>query len=269
MPAAPNTLSGNATAAILIIGDEILSGRTTDTNVNTIAKFLASLGVDLLEVRMVHDQEAQIVDAVNTLRHRHDYVFTTGGIGPTHDDITADCMARAFNVQISEHPAALKLLADRALKMGWELNANSRRMARIPYGADLISNPVSAAPGFQIGNVFVLAGVPKIMTAMLEDVAPRLRAGHRVLSRTLRLAYVGESWAADILRDIDNRYPDLALGSYPYGMLPGEFGTHLVVRGQDQKSLDSAMNELIRALEPVVQESRARNPQANFEEISG
>ncbi len=262
------TSSANATAAILIIGDEILSGRTIDTNTNTIAKFLAALGIDLLEVRMVHDNEAQVIDAVNTLRHQHDYVFTTGGIGPTHDDITADCMAKAFGVQISEHPVALKLLTDRALKMGWELNANSRRMARIPHGADLINNPVSAAPGFQLGNVFVMAGVPKIMTAMLEDVAPRLRTGTRVLSRTLKLAYVGESWAADILRDLDHRYPELSLGSYPYGMLPGEFGTHLVIRGQDEKSLDSAMAELKRALEPVVAESRERNPLAAFEEIT-
>ena len=261
------TPSVNPSAAILIIGDEILSGRTIDTNVNIIAKFLGALGIDLREVRMIHDDEAQIVDAVNGLRNLHDYVFSTGGIGPTHDDITADCMAAAFGVQISEHPAALRLLTDRALKMGWELNANSRRMARIPHGADLIKNPVSAAPGFQIGNVFVMAGVPKIMTAMLEDVAPRLRTGQRVLTRTLKLTYVGESWAADILRDIDERYPDLSLGSYPYGMVPGEFGTHLVVRGKDAGSLDAAVDELKRALVPIVEESRARNPQAAFEEL--
>lgn len=258
----------NATAAILIIGDEILSGRTMDSNINTIAKFLSALGIDLLEVRVVHDDESQIVKAVNALRHDHDYLFTTGGIGPTHDDITADSIAKAFGVQISEHPAALKVLTDRAARMGWELNPNSRRMARIPHGADLIANPVSAAPGFQLGNVFVMAGVPKIMTAMLEDVAPRLRTGSRVLSRTVKLTYVGESWAADILRDIDHRYPELSLGSYPYGMIPGEFGTHLVVRGKDQKSLDAAMNELKTALEPVVAESRTRNPLASFEEIT-
>ena len=262
------TPSTNPTAAILIIGDEILSGRTIDTNTNTIAKFLSALGIDLKEVRMIHDDEAQVVDAVNSLRNAHDYVFSTGGIGPTHDDITADCMAKAFGVQISEHPAALKLLTDRALKMGWELNANSRRMARIPHGAELISNPVSAAPGFQLGNVFVMAGVPKIMTAMLDDVAPRLKTGHRVLSRTVKLVYVGESWAADILRDIDNRYPDLSLGSYPYGLLPGEFGTHLVVRGQDQKNVDAATDELLDKLQPVVEASRARNPLASLEEIT-
>lgn len=261
-------MTANPTAAIVIIGDEILSGRTIDTNVNTIAKFLAALGVDLMEVRMVHDIEAQIIIAVNTVRDQYDYVFTTGGIGPTHDDITADCIAKAFDVQISEHPAALKMLTDRALKMGWELNENSRRMARIPHGAELIHNPVSAAPGFQLGNVFVMAGVPKIMTAMLEDVAPRLRTGHKVLSRTLKLTYVGESWAADVLRDLDNRFPDLSLGSYPYGMVPGEFGTHLVVRGQDESSLNAATSELAERLKPIVEEARRRNPMASLEDVS-
>jgi molybdenum cofactor synthesis domain-containing protein len=260
-------MSANPTAAILIIGDEILSGRTIDTNVNTIAKFLTALGIDLMEVRMIHDDEAQIVAAVKAVRDVYDYVFSTGGIGPTHDDITADCMAKAFGVQISEHPAALKLLVDRAAKMGWELNENSRRMARIPHGAELIKNPVSAAPGFQLGNVFVMAGVPKIMTAMLDDVAPRLRTGRQVLSRTIKLSYVGESWAADVLRDIDSRYPGLSLGSYPYGLLPGEFGTHLVVRGQDESSLDAATTELIARLEPIVAETQKRQPLAALEEV--
>ena len=259
----------NPTAAILIIGDEILSGRTIDTNVNTIAKFLAVLGIDLNEVRMVHDIEAQIISAVDALRDVYDYVFTTGGIGPTHDDITADCIAKAFKVDISEHPAALKALTDRSLKMGWTLNENSRRMARIPHGAELIANPVSAAPGFQIGNVFVMAGVPKIMEAMLEDVAPRLRTGRKVLSRTIKLSYVGESSAADALREIDARYPDLSLGSYPYGLsLNGEFGTQLVVRGQDEASLHAAVEELKAALVAIVEAGKARNPLASFEEIS-
>jgi len=262
-------VSQNPTAAIIIIGDEILSGRTIDTNVNTIAKFLAALGVDLMEVRMVHDIEAQIIDAVNTLRGQYDYVLTTGGIGPTHDDITADCIARAFGIDISENAEALRLLEERAARMGWELNANSRRMARIPHGASLIKNPVSAAPGFQVGNVFVMAGVPKIMTAMLDDVAPRLRTGHTVLSRTLKLTCIGESWAADVLRDIDRRYAGLSLGSYPYGMTPGEFGTHLVVRGQDAAELDAAMTEMVAALEPIVAEAKTRNDRAAMEEVTG
>ena len=262
-------MTTNPTAAILIIGDEILSGRTTDSNTNTIAKFLGALGIDLKEARVVRDDEAQIVETVNALRHAHDYVLTTGGIGPTHDDITADCMAKAFGVDISEHPAALKLLTDRSLAMGWTLNENSRRMARIPHGAELIKNPVSAAPGFQIGNVFVLAGVPKIMEAMLEDVAPRLRTGARVLSRTINLSYVGESAAADALREINGRYPDLSLGSYPYGLsLDGKFGTHLVVRGRDAGQVDAAANELKAALVSVVEAGKVRNPLAGFEEIT-
>jgi molybdopterin-biosynthesis enzyme MoeA-like protein len=152
--------------------------------------------------------------------------------------------------------------------MGWELNANSRRMARIPVGADLIKNPVSAAPGFQIRNVFVMAGVPKIMEGMLSDVAPRLKTGRKVLSRTLKLSYVGESWAADALRDIDRRYDDLSLGSYPFGLAQGEFGTQLVIRGQDADSLDAAVSELKAALEPVIAEGRKRNPEARLEEIT-
>jgi molybdenum cofactor synthesis domain-containing protein len=262
------TTPDNPTAAIIIIGDEILSGRTIDTNVNTIAKFLAALGVDLMEVRMVHDIEAQIVDAVNTLRAAYTYVFTTGGIGPTHDDITADCIAAAFSVTIDEHPEALALLEDRARRMGYELNINSRRMSRIPATASLIKNPVSAAPGFQIGNVFVMAGVPKIMTAMLDDVAPRLETGRRTLSRTVKLAYVGESWAADVLRDIDARFPDVSLGSYPYGLIQGEFGTHLVLRGQNEDSLDAAVKALKSALEPIVADGRTRNALAAMEEIA-
>jgi molybdenum cofactor synthesis domain-containing protein len=258
--------TSNPTAAIIIIGDEILSGRTLDSNVNTIAKFLSALGIDLMEVRMVHDIEAQIISAVNDLRNVYEYIFTTGGIGPTHDDITADCMAKAFGVGISEHPAALRILVER---YGDRLNDNSRRMARIPHGAELIKNPVSAAPGFQLGNVFVMAGVPKIMTGMLDDIAHRLRTGKQVLSRTIRLAYVGESWAADALREIDAAYPDLSLGSYPYGLTAdGAFGTQLVVRGQDAESLDAAVNALKAALILIVEAGKARNELASFEEIT-
>ena len=258
----------NPTAAIIIIGDEILSGRTVDSNTNTIARFLSAMGIDLCEARVVHDDEAQIVAAVNAVRGAYDYVFTTGGIGPTHDDITADSMARAFGVEISEHPEALRLLQARAQKMGWELNANSRRMARIPHGADLIENTVSAAPGFQIGNVFVMAGVPKIMQAMLEKVAPRLRTGRRPASRTLKLTFIGESWAADALRDVAQRYPDLSLGSYPFGLsTDGAFGTQLVVRGLDPEAVDTATAELQAALQPVLTEAQSRNPQAALEEV--
>lgn len=259
----------NPTAAIMIIGDEILSGRTLDTNVNTIAKFLASLGIDLNEVRMVRDVEAQIIEALNSLRNAYDYVFTTGGIGPTHDDITADSVAKAFGVEIVEHPEARRLLEDRAQRIGAELNANSLRMARIPVGARLIKNPISAAPGIHIGNVFVMAGVPKIMASMLDDVAPYLKTGHKVLSKTLKLTYVGESWAADVLRELDQAYAGLSFGSYPYGLYNGgEFGTNLVVRGIDATELNAAFESLKLKLGPVIEASKQRNPEASLTDIS-
>jgi len=238
--------SPSPTAAVLIIGDEILSGRTADTNLNTIARFLAALGVDLLEARTVGDRPEHIVAALNALRTVHDYVFTTGGIGPTHDDITADCVAQAFGVGISEQPEALAILERR---YGDELNAARRRMARIPEGGVLIANPVTDAPGFQIGNVFVMAGVPKIMTAMLEDVAPRLRTGAVVHARTLRVTGVGEGAVADILGAAARAERRLSFGSYPFGAgSTGEIGTNLVVRGRDAAVLEAAVEALRRAL---------------------
>lgn len=267
-PSAPVTEVANPTAAVLIIGDEILSGRTRDTNVHTIARFLAAIGVDLMEVRMVHDVEAQIIEALNLLRGGHDYVLTTGGIGPTHDDITAVSVARAFGVDISINPEALRRLEVRAREMNYELNDNSRLMARIPHGAELIDNPVSAAPGFHIGNVFVLAGVPKIMEAMLDSVRPRLRTGRKVSSRTVKLTDVGESWAADLLKGLDSDYPDLSFGSYPFGPSPeGRFGTHLVIRGKDEGRLQAALEALKTGLIPIVEAARARRPEARFDEI--
>jgi molybdenum cofactor synthesis domain-containing protein len=230
------------TAAVLIIGDEILSGRTADTNLSTLARFLAALGIDLLEARTVGDREDQIVDALNALRSGHDYVFTTGGIGPTHDDITADCVARAFGVGISEHPEALAILERR---YGDELNAARRRMARIPDGGVLIANPVTDAPGFQVENVFVMAGVPKIMTAMLEDVAPRLRTGAVVHARTLRVTGVGEGAVAATLAEAAKANRELSFGSYPFGAgTQGEIGTNLVVRGRDATAVEAAVAAL-------------------------
>ena len=238
------------TAAVLIIGDEILSGRTADTNLNTIARFLASLGIDLMEARTVGDRPEQIIEALNALRHGHDYVFTTGGIGPTHDDITADCVAQAFGVALPEHPDAIAIL-ERRYGPG-EFNAARRRMGRIPQGGSLIANPVTDAPGFQMGNVFVMAGVPKIMTAMLEDVAPRLRTGVVVHARTLRVTGVGEGAIADILRAAAEARRDLSFGSYPFGHgSDGEMGTQLVIRGRDIAAVDQAANELTRELRAV------------------
>ncbi|PZN99148.1 MAG: competence/damage-inducible protein A [Alphaproteobacteria bacterium] len=231
-----------ATAAVLIIGDEILSGRTADTNLNIIARFLSALGIDLEEARTVGDVPAQIVSALNALRAGHDYVFTTGGIGPTHDDITADCVAQAFGVPLLDHPEAVAILERR---YGSDFNAARRRMARIPEGGTLIANPVTDAPGFQIGNVFVMAGVPRIMTAMLEDVAPRLRSGQVVLARTVRVTGVGEGAVAAILGDMARARTDLSFGSYPFGAgSDGEIGTNLVIRGRDTGAVDAAVEAL-------------------------
>ena len=237
------------TAAVLIIGDEILSGRTQDINLNTIARFLGALGIDLLEARTVGDRQAQIVEALNALRTAHDYVFTTGGIGPTHDDITADAVAAAFGVDIGEHPEALAILERR---YGAELNAARRRMARIPEGGTLIVNPVTDAPGFQIDNVFVMAGVPKIMTAMLEDVAPRLRTGAVVHARTVRVTGVGEGSVADILGAAARANREISFGSYPFGHgSVGEIGANLVVRGRDAPAVDAAVEGLLAQLTAV------------------
>ena len=234
------------TAAVLIIGDEVLSGRTQDTNLNTIARFLGALGIDLLEARTVGDRKAQIIEALKALRAGHDYVFTTGGIGPTHDDITADAVATAFGVALPEHPEALAILARR---YGDDFNAPRRRMARIPEGGTLIANPVTDAPGFQIGNVFVMAGVPKIMTAMLEDVAPRLRTGAVVHARTVRVTGVGEGSVAELLTAAAQANREISYGSYPFGHgSVEEFGTHLVVRGRDEAKVEAAVTALLEAL---------------------
>lgn len=234
------------TAAVLVIGDEILSGRTQDTNTNTIARFLAALGIDLMEARVVSDDHGRIVEALDALRSRWDYVFATGGIGPTHDDITADAVAAAFGVALPEHPEALAILSRR---YGDDFNAARRRMARIPESGILIANPVTDAPGFQIGNVFVMAGVPKIMQAMLEDVAPRLRTGAIVHAQTLKVSGVGEGSVADVLRAAANKRRDLSFGSYPFGHGGlGEIGTQLVIRGRNADQVTAAAHDLIAEL---------------------
>jgi molybdenum cofactor synthesis domain-containing protein len=233
------------TAAVLVIGDEILSGRTQDTNTFYIARFLAALGIDLCEARVVRDDDADIVAAVNALRARYTYVFTTGGIGPTHDDITADAIARAFGVGIDYYPEVLALLGAR-YKPG-EFNAMRKRMARIPDGATLVRNSVSGAPGFQIGNVFVMAGVPMIMRAMLEDVAPRLSRGAVVVSATVS-ARIPEGRVAGPLARIQSEHPDLAIGSYPFYREDGS-GVQLVVRGRNAEAVEAAARAIERALE--------------------
>ena len=231
-------------AAVLIIGDEVLSGRTQDTNLNTIARFLAALGVDLLEARTVGDRKAQIVEALNALRADHDYVFTTGGIGPTHDDITADAVAQAFGVELYEHPDIIATLSKR---FGGEVNPARRRMSRVPQGGDLVKNPHSGPPGFTIGNVFVLAGVPSIMRGMLEDVGWRLRGGVVTVSRTLRVDGSGEGVIAAPLEAVAKAHPKMSLGSYPF-FGPDGVGSNLVLRARDPHELEATVVELTDAL---------------------
>jgi molybdenum cofactor synthesis domain-containing protein len=235
------------TAAVLIIGDEILSGRTQDTNLNSIARYLATFGVDLAEARVVGDIKEEIISALDALRGRYDYVITTGGIGPTHDDITADCVAEAFGVQLYEHPEILAMMAAR---WGGEVNAARRRMARVPEGGSLVKNPVQGPPGFQIGNVFVLAGVPAIMRGMLEDVGPRLRTGAIVIARTVRVEGAGEGVIAAPLAALAKAHPALSLGSYPF-FSPEGYGSNLVIRGRDGDEVAATVEELVAALADI------------------
>ena len=234
------------TAAILVIGDEILSGRTQDSNSNYIARFLASLGIDLKETRVVADVEDEIVAGLNALRARYDMVFTTGGIGPTHDDITADAVAKAFGVEIGYHPEVYALLEAR-YKPG-EFNDMRKRMARIPHGAALIKNSISTAPGFHLGNVYVMAGVPMVMRAMLEALAPELPRGIVVTSVTLS-AEIPEGTIAPGLLDIQNANPDVAIGSYPFYSEKGP-GAQLVTRGRDGAAVERAA----QAIEALVEQ---------------
>ena len=246
------------TAAVLIIGDEILSGRTQDTNLNAIARYLGTHGVEVAEARVVGDDEDEIVAAVNHLRERYDYLVTTGGIGPTHDDITADCVAKAFGVALHEHPEIIAMMEAR---WGYELNPARRRMARVPEGGTLVKNPVQGPPGFQIGNVFVLAGVPSIMRGMLEDVGHRLKGGAVVISRTLRVDGSGEGVIAAPLEGVAKAHPDLSLGSYPFFSNEG-YGSNLVIRGRDGGEVQVALAELEHALAEagVTRTERLDNP---------
>ncbi|MGD9536993.1 MAG: competence/damage-inducible protein A [Alphaproteobacteria bacterium] len=234
-PAAP-------TAAILLIGNEILSGRTQDANLNYIARQLAVLGIRLKEVRVVTDEEDAIVEAVNALRTRYTYVFTTGGIGPTHDDITADSVAKAFGVRNVIHPDAYRVLAAFYEETGREFNEARQRMAHAPEGAVLIENKLSRAPGFRVGNVYVMAGIPAVMRAMFEAAVPTLRTGPTVGSRSIA-TYLPEGEIAKGLGELQARYAMLEIGSYPF-VRDGKIGTTLVLRGTDKAALDRAADEL-------------------------
>jgi molybdenum cofactor synthesis domain-containing protein len=240
------------TAAILVIGDEILSGRTKDKNIGTIAETCTAVGIDVREVRVVPDEEAEIVAALDALRRRYTYVFTTGGIGPTHDDITAECVAKAFGVPLDVHPEAVAILKERLAKTGGELNEARLRMARIPRGAALVANKVSGAPGFWIGNVITMAGIPSVMQAMLDEVLPKLKTGAKLLSETVR-ADAKEGDVGTELGAIAKAHPETIIGSYPFIDERGP-NTNIVVRARDAQKLAAAKV----AVERMLVEVRAR-----------
>ena len=247
---APESKRGSAaadkvvTAAIIVIGNEILSGRTQDANVAYIATGLNQVGVTLREVRVIPDVEATIVGTVNELRAKFDYVFTTGGIGPTHDDITSECIAKAFGVPWVVHPEAHKHFLN--FYQPSELNAARMRMATTPEGATLVYNPVSRAPGFKMGNVYVFAGIPRVMQGMFDAVKGELKGGKPMLSRTVATS-LPEGILAKDLGAIQSRYEDVEIGSYPI-MRRGSFGVNLVLRGRDPAELGATVGELIAAL---------------------
>lgn len=245
MAQAPKTI----TAAVLVIGDEILSGRTKDQNIGFIADYLTAVGIDLKEVRVVPDEEPEIVAAVKALSQRYGYVFTTGGIGPTHDDITADCVAKAMGVGIGVDERAVALLLTRLKRE--DLNEARLRMCRIPHGAELIANPISAAPGFKIGNVMVMAGVPRIMQAMLAAVVETLETGAKMLSETVE-AGLPEGAYAKGLQDVDSRFADVSIGSYPhFNTSGGGFSNQIVIRSKSPQSLFAAKADVEAMLEAL------------------
>jgi molybdenum cofactor synthesis domain-containing protein len=237
------------TAALLVIGDEILSGRTKDKNIGYIADHCTAIGIQMKEVRIVPDEEAEIVAAINAVRARYTYVFTTGGIGPTHDDITADCVAKAFGVGIDHHPQVKALLIENFKRRNVEATAARLRMARIPDGAGLIENEISVAPGFMLGNVIVMAGIPNIMQVMLDAVTPRLRTGKKMLSVTIELLRP-EGEIAELFGETQAEFPDVPMGSYPFNREARVFGTQLVLRSTDPDRLAAAearLRERLRA----------------------
>ena len=234
----------NPTAAILVIGDEILSGRTRDSNMHFLAGELTRIGITLREARVVADIHPEIVGALRALSAKYTHVFTSGGIGPTHDDITADAVAEAMGAKIGHRADAMALLQAHYDRSGLPFNEARQRMARIPDGATLIDNPVSTAPGFTLGNVHVMAGVPNIFQAMVASVLPKLTGGPPLLSQSLRVNR-GEGEIAGPFGALAAEFPDLSMGSYPF-IQNGAHGTNLVIRGTDPGLLDQAMVKLTR-----------------------
>jgi molybdenum cofactor synthesis domain-containing protein len=243
----------NITAALLVIGDEILSGRTKDKNIGYIAEYLTNIGIDLKEVRVVPDEMEEIVEAVNRLRARYTYLFTTGGIGPTHDDITADAVSQALGIPLYEDPRIIAAMLER-LKPE-DLNEARRRMARIPVGAEHVVNPISKVPGFKIENVIVMAGVPSIMQAMMDDVAPRLTTGARMMMETVEATGIPEGTYATALSEIAKAHPDTIIGSYPQ-FHEGRFRNQIVVRSKDGAAIQAALEAVDAMLKTMTPATR-------------
>lgn len=241
-----NTVKGSGedivTAGLVVIGDELLSGRTKDRNIGYIADHCTAVGIQLKEVRIVADEEEAIIAAVNQLRTAYTYVFTTGGIGPTHDDITADAVAKAFGVPIDINPRAYELLKSYYDKHGREMTPGRLRMARTPLGAELIENRISVAPGFMIGNVITMAGIPNVMQVMLDAITPRLKTGKKMLSETIDLS-TPEGVIAEVFGEHQKEFPDVSMGSYPY-RVDDRPCTQLVLRSTDPQRLKAATAEL-------------------------
>ena len=237
--------------AMLAIGDEILSGRTKDKNIGHLADVLTAAGIDLCEVRIVGDEPARIADTVNTLRREYDYVFTSGGIGPTHDDVTADAIGAAFALPVTEHPEAVALLAAHYEKREMPFTEARRRMTRTPEGASLIDNPVSVAPGFRIDNVFVMAGVPSVFQAMLDNVVKVLPTGTPMLSASVDCPY-GEGDIGTPLRAVQGRHPGVAIGSYPrFGGGASGYSAEIVMRSRDTGRIEAAKSDVEAMLDEV------------------
>lgn len=237
------------TAAMIVIGDEILSGRTKDKNIGHLADMMTAIGIDLKEVRVVPDDEDEIVAAVNALRARYTYVFTTGGIGPTHDDITVDAVAKALGVGVIIHPAARAILENYYTARGSELTEARLRMARVPDGADLIPNRMSGAPGIRIGNLFVMAGVPHITAGMLDALTGELEGGAPLVAHTIG-AWAPESEIADLLRQGEKDHPGVAIGSYPF-FRDGKIGANFVIRSTDGEQVAACVGALVAGFEAL------------------
>jgi molybdenum cofactor synthesis domain-containing protein len=227
-------------AALIIIGNEILSGRTKDKNLAYLAEWLNEIGIQLYEVRVIRDDENEIIDCVNLLRRKYNYVFTTGGIGPTHDDITTESIAKAFNVELETNPEALKILQS-YYKEG-ELNEARLKMTLLPKGAELVENPVTKAPGFKMENVFVMAGIPSIMQGMLEGAKAFLKIGNKMTSKSIDV-FMPESYVAEELSKMQDNYPEVEIGSYPFNK-EGQFGTSLVMRSANLDTLERCASDV-------------------------